>query len=214
MRWVNDYKVLRDDEDADESEKTIYESRLRYVQNCIDCSLQNRDHILLNELWRNKSADTHEKYLQMQKENKISYGLLPYGEEGDDEARQERNEDKIMAELIEGLRAKYGNLETKSFYGDEERIQTIKNIYNNQNIRKKENIENCIVDTETKIAAQEYDKLKNYDTITIQKENEKNNPRKNIKKNNFQIQGTYIYIYINITYIIQIQCKLYYRSTV
>ena len=200
MRWVNDYKILRDNEDADENELIIYESRLRYIQNCIDSSKYNRGHILLNELWRNSSADTHAKHLRMKKDYPTKYSHPALGEEGDDEAREKRNEDKIMAELIENLRSKHGDVEINSFYGDEERVKTIKNIYENQNILKNKNIENGIVNTTTKTATQEYNKLKNYDVINLQRENKKDIS----KKNYIQIEGIYIYLYIFIYNILNI----------
>ena len=196
MKWINDYKILRDDIHANEDELRIYKGRIDFVQNCIDCSLHDRSHILLNELWRNKSADIHASHLRHKKHNSTKSGNPSHGEEGDDEARQERNEYKEMSRLIEDLRTKFGNLEGKEFHGDQERVEAIKDIYQSQNIIKSENLKYCVAKTKVNVASQEYEKLKNYDIIKIQNVINIENSEKNKKKNNTQLEGIYIYVYV------------------
>ena len=196
MKWVSDFNILKDDINASQIDINTYRERLQYVQNCIDCSMHDRDHDLLNELWRNHSADTKETYLKLNNNNKKNQNRDPtLGEEGDDEERENReNEMNDMTKIIENLRAKYGEMHTKTFYGDEERVENIKEMYKCELTKNNENVKDGIIYTETNKAAEHYGLLKNYEKntskIIAQKKSKKNN------NNNTSIQGIiseYIY---------------------
>jgi hypothetical protein len=166
MTWVGDYTTYINNEDnKDDEMKPIYEGRLNYVQNCLNCSVESRNHILLNELWRNKNADTHEKYLKLKKENAKLNNIYAFGEEGDNEAKKNRdkNIDNDMADTIDNLRAKFGDIQTKEFYGDRERVENIRHIFESENNIKNKDATNCISNINSKTLIKKYNDLKKYE---------------------------------------------------
>ena len=52
------------------------------------------------------------------------------------------------------------------------------------------------IKTKINVASQEYEKLKNYDIIKVQNVINIENSEKDKKKNNTQLQGIYIYVYV------------------